>query len=157
MHLTPERNARRITRSGISARGRHGGHGVYCMAMLPSFTLTHQWVRELRRSGVHTIIAVHIRIPDDEPVTVGHYGQTPRAVTAAEAVAVIRALADPRGYEIVVPRSIRAHEIRSVRRVPQGVGWRYYPDAHGRRPCTCPMCLLRGEFGAANLRRRFPL
>jgi hypothetical protein len=43
-----------------------------------------------------------------------------------------------------------------VRDVPQGVGWRYLPGAHGRRPCPCPVCLPRGAYKVAKLRRRFP-
>jgi hypothetical protein len=44
VHVTTARAARRIERSGIAARS-HGcarGRGVYCMPILPSFTLTYQ-------------------------------------------------------------------------------------------------------------------
>ncbi len=158
VHITVARRARRIERSGIAARshGRSGGRGVYCMPVLPSFTLTYQWVRELRRWHPGVLVAVHLRLPDDEPVTVGRYGAPAREVTAAQAVAVVRELEDPRGYEVFVPRAISTAEIRRVRAVPQGVGWRYLPAAHGRRPCPCPGCLPRGAYRAARLRRRFP-
>ncbi|MFC7529896.1 HEAT repeat domain-containing protein [Actinoplanes sp. GCM10030250] len=158
VHLTLERNARRVIRSGIAARshGWFGDRGVYCMPVLPSFTLTHQWVRELRRwkPGVH--VAVHLRVPDDEIVTVGHYGREPQRVPLARAVAVIREAADPRGFEIFVPRAVGAGEVRRIRDIPQGVGWRFKPGAHGRRPCACPACLASGTPGAGRLRRRFP-
>jgi hypothetical protein len=51
VHITAARAARRIERSGIAARshGWAGGRGVYCTPVLSSFTLTYQWVRELRR------------------------------------------------------------------------------------------------------------
>src|SRR4051794_20235107 len=94
VHLTPERNARAILRSGVRARSRGGG--VFCMAMLPSYGLTHQWMRELRRWNPGVLVAVDVRIPDDEPVTVGRYSETAREMTAAEAVGVVRATADPR-------------------------------------------------------------
>src|SRR5688500_15541375 len=60
LHITTARAARRIERSGIAARshGRAGGRGVYCMPVLPSFTLTHQWVRELRRWNPGVLVAV---------------------------------------------------------------------------------------------------
>src|SRR6266511_2537209 len=76
VHITEARAARRIERSGIAARshGRAGGRGVYCMPVLPSFTLTHQWVRELRRWHPGMLVAVHLRLPDEEPVTVARYG-----------------------------------------------------------------------------------
>src|SRR6266511_1128800 len=102
VHITEARAARRIERSGIAARshGRAGGRGVYCMPVLPSFTLTHQWVRELRRWHPGMLVAVHLRLPDEEPVTVARYGAPPREVTAAQAVAVVRELDDPRAYEV---------------------------------------------------------
>jgi hypothetical protein len=158
VHVTTARAARHIQRSGIAAHssGRAGGRGVYCMPVLPSFTLTYQWVRELRRWHPGVLVAVHLRLPGEEPVTVGRYGDRPRKVTATQAVAVVRELDDPRGYEVFVPRAITASEVRRVRDVPQGVGWRYLPGAHGRRPCMCPACLPRGEYKVARLRRRFP-
>ncbi|MBO4206925.1 HEAT repeat domain-containing protein [Micromonospora echinofusca] len=157
VHLTPERAGRRILRSGVAARSRgsSGDSGVYCMPVLPSFTLTHQWVRELKRWHPGVLVAVRIRVPDSQPVTVGHYGAQPRQLTAAQAVAMVRGLADPRGYEVFVPRAVAPDEVRDVRRIPQGIGWRYQPDAHGRRPCACPVCLAPGTPGAAAVRQRF--
>src|SRR5215207_5401957 len=126
VHITTARAARGIERSGIAARshGRAGARGVYCMPVLPSFTLTYQWVRELRRWHPGVPVAVQLRLPDDEPVTVGRYGAPPREVTAGQAVAAVRELDDPRGYEVFVPRAITAAEVRRVRDVSQGVGWR---------------------------------
>ncbi|WP_127503514.1 HEAT repeat domain-containing protein [Actinoplanes solisilvae] len=157
VHLAPAAAARRILRGGVAARSRgwFGESGVYCMPVSGSFTITHQWVREMRRWHPRVLVAMDLRIADDEPVTVGRYGREPRRVTAAEAVAVVRELDDPRGYEVFVPRAITAGEVRRAREVPQGIGWRYVPDAHGRRPCACPVCLGRGGWGAARVRRRF--
>jgi hypothetical protein len=158
VHITTARSSGRIQRSGIAARshGRLDGQGVYCMPVLPSFTLTYQWVRELRRWHPGVLVAVHLRLPDDEPVTVGRYSAPPRDVTAAQAVAAVRELDDPRGYEVFVPRAVTAAEVRRIRDVPQGVGWRYLPGAHGRRPCPCPGCLPRGGYKVAKLRQRYP-
>jgi len=153
VHLTPEKNARRIRRAGITASGSR--RGVFCMPVMPSYVLSHQWLRELRRGGQRQIIAVDFRIPDDEPVLVGHYNAAATEMAAAEAVSVILHAEDARGYEIVVPRSIAAGELHRVRHVRQVTGWRYQPNAHGRQPCACPACLGRGEFKAADLRRRF--
>ncbi|MEV6558093.1 HEAT repeat domain-containing protein [Nocardia sp. NPDC051756] len=153
VHLTPEKNARRIRRAGIAASGY--GRGVFCMPVLPSYVLSHQWLRELRRGGQRLIVAVHFRVPDDELVRVGHYSNAGAELTAAEAVSMILHAEDPRGYQIVVPRSIAPAELHQVRHVRQVTGWRYQPNAHGRRPCACPACLGRGEFKAAVLRRRF--
>jgi hypothetical protein len=157
VHITPQRNAARLLRAGVAARSRgwDGDRGVYTMAVLPDFTLTHQWVRELRRWQPGVLVAADLRIPDGEPVTVGRYGREPSRLTAAEAAGHLRGLADPRGYEIFVPRSITPSEVRRIRPLPQGVGWRHVPGAHGRRPCTCPMCLQAGTPGSARVRRRF--
>lgn len=153
VHLTPEKNARRIRRAGITASGFR--RGVFCMPVMPSYLLSHQWLRELRRGGQRLIVAVDFRIPDDEPVLVGHYRAAETEMTAAKAVSAILHAEDPRGYEIVVPRSIAPAELHRVRHVRQVTGWRYQPNAHGLRPCACPACLGRGEFKAADLRRRF--
>ncbi|NUT31622.1 MAG: HEAT repeat domain-containing protein, partial [Hamadaea sp.] len=159
VHLTQERNAGRMLRSGVAPRSRgwFGERGVYCTPVLPSFTHTHQWARELRRWHPGVLVAVHLRIPDDEPVTVGHYGREPLRCSAAEAARLLRDIPDPRGHEVFVPRGLGSGEVRRVRRIPQGIGWRYQPDAHGRRPCACPACLPRGVFGAARVRERFSL
>ncbi|MGY1899861.1 HEAT repeat domain-containing protein [Nocardia gipuzkoensis] len=152
VHLTAEKNTRRIRRAGIAASAR----GVFCMPVMPSYVLSHQWLRELRRGGQRLIVAVDFRISDNEPVFVGHYGAAQTEMAAVEAVSVILHAEDPRGYEIVVPRAIAPVELHRIRSVRQVTGWRYHPDAHGRRPCACPACLGSGEFKAADLRRRFP-
>ena len=122
---------------------------------MTSFTLTHQWVRELRRWHPGVLVAVHVRLKDDTPVTVGRYGAVPKPLSAAQAGELVRGLADPRGYEVFVPRAITANEVRRVRRIPPGIGWRYLPGAHGRAPCACPVCLAPGTPGAVKIRRRF--
>jgi hypothetical protein len=62
---------------------------------------------------------------------------------------------DTRGFELVVSRSVLAKEIHRIRPVNQVTGWRYVPDAHGMRPCACPVCLRPGQYGAAKIRQRF--
>jgi hypothetical protein len=54
----------------------------------------------------------------------------------------------------VIPRPIRSDEILRIRMIHQVMGWRYKPDAHGRKPCPCRACLPRGTIKAADLRRR---
>ncbi|WP_326766217.1 HEAT repeat domain-containing protein [Streptomyces sp. NBC_01591] len=161
VHLTPSANAARVRRSGIRAisHGRDASlpRGLYCFPVLPSYTLTHQWLRELsRRSGPRGLVAVHIRLPDDEPVTVGRYHRDPAAVTAAEAVRRVAALPDPRGWEVFVPRAVTRREVHRIRAVSQVTGWRYFPDSNGKTPCTCFGCRVRGEYGSQRLRQRRP-
>ncbi|CRK55719.1 hypothetical protein [Alloactinosynnema sp. L-07] len=116
--------------------------------------LTHQWGRELRKSGYRTTVAVRFRVPDDEPVTVSHYNRKPVSMTAAKAAALIRAHPDPRGYEVFLPRAVRAAEIHDVRHVSGVTGWRHMPDAHGTPPCPNPCCVTRGEYGSRKIRAR---
>ncbi|RFU43282.1 HEAT repeat domain-containing protein [Actinomadura logoneensis] len=163
VHLTSAANAQRVRRSGIRAtsHGQGGVRGVYCFPVLPSYTLTHQWLRELARFGVRgRLVAVHVRLPDDQHVLLGHYADRTRdaqsTVPAAEAVRRISALDDPRGWEVFVPRAIGSREVHRIRTAPQVAGWRYKPDAHGTRPCTCYGCRVRGEYGARRLRERLP-
>jgi hypothetical protein len=87
-------------------------------------------------------------------VFVGHYNGPARRLPAAQAIALIRQQADPRGYQLLVPRPITRRQLHRVRFVSQVTGWRYRPDAHGRPPCPCPVCLPLGSFKSAQLRRR---
>ena len=157
VHLAPATEAAAVRRGGLrpSRHRRLDARGVFAMPVLPSYVLTHQWGRELRRRGYRSTVAVHFRVPDDEDVWVGHYGRDPVRVTAAEAAAIVRAAEDPRGYEVFVPRKVAAREIHRVRPVNPVTGWRYVPGAHGRPPCACPACLPYGSYGAARIRARF--
>ncbi|GLW28054.1 HEAT repeat domain-containing protein [Actinoplanes regularis] len=148
VHLTPARLTAKVRRAGVAGP-------VYCFPVLAAHTVTYQWARELRRRGAREWVAVTFVLPDTEPVEVGHYGRARATTSASEAVALLRGMADPAGYEVVVPRRVTAAEVRMIRPAPRITGWRYMPVAHGRTPCTCPGCLDRGEFGAARLRRRF--
>jgi hypothetical protein len=67
VHLTSAANASRIRRSGIGAASasQGGARGIHCFPVLPSHTLTHQWLRELARSGSRGgLVAVHVRLDD---------------------------------------------------------------------------------------------
>lgn len=163
VHLTSAANAPRIRRSGIRAagHGQGGARGVHCFPVLPSYTLTHQWLRELARSGSRGgLVAVHVRLDDAQDVLVGHYTDRARGaqatVSASTAVRRIAGLEDPRGWEVFVPRAVRPREVHRIRSAPQVVGWRYLPDAHGAPPCTCFGCRVRGGYGARRLLERLP-
>ena len=153
VHLTTEKNVKRIVRSGIRCRRSPSPDGrvVFAMPVMRSYYISNQWIRELKRSGQRTIVAVHFRIPDEQEVFVGHYGKEHQAVTAAKAAAIIARAESPEGYEVLIPRRIEASEIHAIRQVNQVIGWRYYPGSHGRRPCGCPYC-QRGQIGARKVR-----
>ncbi len=161
VHLAPERLARKMRYGGIKTarvflRNADVRRGVYAFPVLPNYTLSHQWLRELKRGGARTIVGVYFRLPDDEPVVLGHYGRGHIWVTASVAAGFLRRMTgrdkDMRGYEIIIPRKIQPKEIRKVRALPQKLGWRYWPEAHGHRPCGCPVCWERGSIRSRRIR-----
>lgn len=161
VHIAPESEAKKIKRNGISPRRMKGwieGHDrfVWAFPVLESYTITHQWMRELKRSGANTLVAVTIKIPDKEPVAVRHYASAPKVVAAAEAVRAIREADDKLGWETVILRRVESDEIQGVRILPKGIGWRYFPDAKNKpfKTCDCPYCMPRGEVKAARYRAR---
>jgi hypothetical protein len=156
VHLTAEKNVQRILRNGISRLRKPGKRppGVFAMPVTRNFYVSHQWLRELKRRGQGTISGVYFRIDDDETVWVGHYNHEHKKMSAAEAIALTSEVKTSEGYEVIVPRAIKKSEIHRTKRLPQVVGWRYYPNAHGRKPCPCPVC-QRGDYGSRTLRERF--
>ncbi len=158
VHLTPESKLARIQRNGITRTRRVRGelpNGVYAVPVTRNFFVSHQWLRELKRTnGSRTIIAVYFRISDDESVWVGHYNQAHRQMSAAEAAAEFMLAESREGWEVVIPRRVEAKEIHRVKTLPQVLGWRYFPEAKGKPPfCACEYC-TRGEYGARRLRAR---
>lgn len=146
VHLAPESRVAVMRRVGIRRRRAHRDFpgGVFAVPVTRNFYISHQWLRELKRRNQGPLAGVYFRIPDDERVWVGHYGQAHRWMTAADA----------QGWEVVIPRRIEAGEIHKVRRLPQVIGWRFSPTSKGNSPyCTCRFC-TRGEYGARRLRER---
>jgi hypothetical protein len=157
VHLTAESHVPRIRRNGIARLRKLLGaspEGVYAVPVARDFYASHQWLRELKRRNQGPIAGIYFRVPDEQAVWVGHYGQAHRLVTAAEAIAQFTKGDDLWGWEVVVPRRIEASEIHKTRRLPQVIGWRFFPKAKGKPPfCTCKFC-NRGDYGSAKLRRR---
>ena len=161
IHIAPQSEAAKIRRNGIRARRIKDwidGHDrfVWAFQVLESYTLTHQWMRELKRLGATTLAAFTIKIPDNEPVFVRHFASAPCGTSAAEAVRTIRNAGDQRGFEVIIPRRIDPKEIETARVLPRAIGWRYAPSAEGQpmKTCDCPYCMPRGEVKAARYRNR---
>jgi hypothetical protein len=178
VHLTSHRNIASIRRGGLGlVKRRSRPRGVYALPVTPNFHVSHQWLRELRRDGGGTIVGIYFRIPDGETVEVGHYDSVHREMSAAEAAALILEAAgrdpaaaratdgsskavqrkqalpsSPEGFEVVIPRRIAPSEILRVKALPQVLGWRHRPGAHGTPPCVC-MCCERGRYGIRKLLR----
>jgi hypothetical protein len=157
VHLTTEARTSSVQRNGIARLRKAVGSlpvGVYAVPATSNFYASHQWLRELKRRKQGPIAGIYFRVPDEQPVWLGHYGQVHRLVSAAEAIAQFMKADDPLGWQVVIPRRIEAKEIHKIRRLPQVIGWRFSPKAKGKPPfCTCKFC-TRGEYGSAKLRKR---
>jgi len=81
------------------------------------------------------------------------YNGEKMVVTAAEAVATVAEHKAPMGLEVIFGRKILSKEIVRIYPAPKIVGWRYYPEAKGKKPfCHCRFC-NRGEIRAQRLIR----
>jgi hypothetical protein len=149
IHIADAKSKKLIEKNGIKI----GKKGVYCSPVTQNFSVTHQWARELKRTGVKTLMCVQFRIPDDATVSVGKYNGEKISLTAAEAVATVADHVDPMGLEIIIGRKIIPREISRIYAAPKVTGWRYYPGAKGKKPfCHCRYC-NRGEIRAQRLIR----
>jgi hypothetical protein len=151
VHITAEKNVRSMKRTGI----KQGLAGVYCMPVLQDYFISHQWLREMKRHRPGMLVAVYFRVSSQELVRVGHYSARSQQVTLAEAIQTIMTVADPQGYQIIIPRSIAPEEIHKVCHLRQIVGWRYMPYSHGKPFCTCPSCIRRGQIKGRKLREYY--
>jgi hypothetical protein len=157
VHLTAEKNVKLILRNGVTRFSKvQNMRGIFAMPVTRNFYVSHQWLRELKRLGKGMVAGVYFRIPDADLVRVGHYNQAHQTMTAAEAVAMMSRQDSQEGYQVIIPRRIKANEIHRVKSLPQVVGWRYQPGAHGEKPCPCPIC-LRGSYGARRIREKYDL
>jgi hypothetical protein len=117
--------------------------------------ISHQWLRELKNRGIRTIAAIQFKIPDDEPVKVGRFGTDPMDTTAAGSVRVFMEHESGLGLQVMIPRKILPKEITRTYLPPQLVGWRYYPEAHGKPPfCGCEYC-QRGMIKSRKIREKY--
>lgn len=139
VHLTDEKNSANIKSSGISI-GKHG-LGIFAMPVLPNFYVSHQWLRELKRSGAKTYVGVYFKVSSSEMVYAGKYNQKHLHISLGEAIKEIMETDDPLGYELILDRKITSNEIFKIKHLPQKTGWRYAPQSHDSKPCNCDYCL----------------
>lgn len=151
VHLADERESAAIEKNGI--KPGKGRQGIYCMPVTQSFYISHQWLRELKRRGVRSYVGVYFKLDSKTMVYAGKYHEKHKHMTLGEAIKEIARMKDPLGYELLIDRKIEPKEIESIRRLPQNMGWRYFPASHEKGlSCACPMCLPRGEIKAKKLR-----
>jgi len=150
VHLADSRKIARILKSGIAtAKTRLNGiRGLYCTPVSKDYYRTHQWLRELKRTGVKSIHAVQFSIPSHQLVWVGRFNDEHIQVTAAEAAGIFEKHETGLGLEVIVPDRIAHSSITRTYMPSQVIGWRFTPEAKGNKPfCGCKYC-NRGEINA---------
>jgi hypothetical protein len=156
VHITSEDTAKKARRAGIRPAKANGRplRGVFAMPVTLSFQITHQWVREMKQWRRGMMVGIYFRIPDSELVWVGRYNEQHQQMTAAQASAHVMSQTTMTGIQVLIPRGIIPKEIVRIRSLPQLVGWRHYPDAHGKRPWSCECC-QKGAYGSRKIREKY--
>jgi hypothetical protein len=156
VHITSENVARKAKRGGIRPRQSKGRslHGVFAMPVTPNFLVSHQWVREMKQWRPGPMVGVYFRVSDSELVWVGRYNEQHQRMTAAQAAAYVMSQTTMTGVQVIIPRRIVPSEILRVRSFRSLMGWRHYPDAHGKRPWACACC-QRDAYGSRKIRDKY--
>jgi hypothetical protein len=129
VHLTDAKDGPTIQGSGLKGRSASfpGArlednvqlqHAVFAMPCLPNELATHQWVTELLARGVRAIIAVHFEADPHTRVWVGREYREHQQLSLANAIKLMQATPDLRGWEIIIPGDVPAHAIREMQEVP---------------------------------------
>lgn len=151
VHLADEKDAESIKKNGIKINKYR--NGIFCMPVLPNFYVTHQWLRELKRNGVKTLVGVYFKLDNKSMVYASKYNEQHNYITLEQAIKEIKSLEDPLGYELIIERKILPSEITKIKNLPQNIGWRYNP-ATRKRFCNCSYC-LKGSIGAKRIREKY--
>ena len=122
------------------------------MPVLNDYLISHQWARELKRSGVRNYIAVYFKLDSDEKIWFVSTLKNIKKCPLNSAIKLFLDLEDKLGYRIFIERKIEVKEITKIRHIPKPMGWRYEPHAQGKEPCPCPVCIQRGGFKTNKLR-----
>ena len=113
--------------------------------------LSHQWARELKRTGIRNFVCIQFKIDDNEIVGIGKYNEEKILMPANEAIDTIMKHIDPSGLEVIIYTKITPSQIDRFYPAPKITGWRFYPEAKGKKPfCHCRYC-NRGEIKAQRL------
>ncbi len=72
-------------------------------AILPDYFATHQWLRELKRRGQRTMVAVDFRLRSDERAWMGQANRRHFETTVGRAIGRLMEMPDTLGFELIVP------------------------------------------------------
>ncbi|MFK8011231.1 MAG: hypothetical protein AB8B80_04265 [Marinicellaceae bacterium] len=151
VHITAEENKKKVLNSGIKPN-QYGL--VYFMPHMESMIISHQWARELKRSGIKNFIAIDFKLPKVEMVWYGKYSGEHKLMPLNQAISLFMKEEDQLGFEFFIKRKIEVKEIKKVKQIPKPIGWRYQPHAHGTKPCPCPMCMQFGGYKTNALKEK---
>lgn len=149
VHITSIEYVKNIMRAGIKPGS---SNVVFFMPHMKDFLISHQWARELKRAGIKNFAAVDFTVPNDQLVWFGKYNAQHENVELRTAISKFMNAEDKLGYEFFIERKIEPKEILKFREIAKPMGWRYEPDAHGKKPCPCPMCLQPGGYKTNKLK-----
>lgn len=96
VHLADKNDSNKILNGGIKI-GKNR-KGIYCMPVTQNFLVSHQWLRELKRTGVKNIVGVYFRLNSAEKVWAAPYNKVHKEITIGTAIKHLMQLADPLGY-----------------------------------------------------------
>ncbi|NJO18890.1 MAG: hypothetical protein HC838_00805 [Spirulinaceae cyanobacterium RM2_2_10] len=129
---------------------------VYFMPLAAGHYISHQWARELKNwQQQPTLAAIHFKLPSSVVVWHGYYYSPHQQDELGQAIRQLLALENPLGYEFFLEQAIDSSTISKIVPIHKPLGWRYFPSAHGRKPCYCPACARRGEYGQSAARQRW--
>ncbi len=152
VHIANEKDALAIKRAGIAPS--KALKVVFFMPVLQSHFVSHQWLRELKRRGTKVMVGIYFHLRSSELVWAGRYNEKHEQLMLGQAIKRLMTQGDPLGFELFIERKILPTEITRIRQLPQNIGWRYQPHAHGKTPCPCPRC-MRGSYGARRIQDKF--
>ena len=158
VHIADERDSAATRRTGlklprpaVKPSAGQVPQGVFALPVTPNFVVSHQWVRELKRRGYRVAVGVYFRVSAEEPVWAGKYNEAKVQMSAGQAAAQLWR-EQTLGFEVILPRSVSASDIESIKALPQKLGWRYFPEAHERGIfCGCECC-QRGSIKSRRIR-----
>lgn len=154
VHIADEKNAKKIEKNGIKIGEER--NGIFCMPVSNDFSISHQWLRELKRNGAKNLVGVYFKIKSNEKLWFGKYFENHQYKEAGNAIKEFKNIEDKLGIEFFIERKIEPNEISKIKSLPQNVGWRYSPTSHERKlNCGCPMCISIGGIKSKKKREKF--
>ena len=127
--------------------------GIFFMPVTKDFYISHQWLRELKRRGIRTMVGVYFKLKPKELVWFGKYHEGHKKMELGKALSEFLKATDKLGFELLIERKIKSTEIDKIKHLPQNIGWRYMPASHSRKlSCACPMCISPGDINSRKKR-----